>query len=165
MHWKNYGRTKLNYLNLNSIWRFHLDDNDQNEALIQAILQSAKKIAVVGLSPKSNRPSYRVAQAMQQFSYQIVPVRPGVDYILGEQVYKSLQDIPFAVDLVNVFRAPEFIPAIVDDCIALNIPALWLQEGVIHEQAAQRAIDAGIQVIMDRCIYKDYLRLMANNIT
>lgn len=141
-----------------------MHENYHNEAVIQEILQSVKKIAVVGLSPKRNRPSYRVAQAMQEFSYQIVPVRPAVDCILDEQVYKSLQDIPFEVDLVNVFRAPDFVPAIVDDCIALKIPAIWLQEGVIHEQAAQRAVDAGIQVIMDRCIYKDYLRLMANNI-
>lgn len=141
-----------------------MNENYHNEADIQAILQNVKKIAVVGLSPKSNRPSYRVAKAMQEFSYQIIPVRQAVNCILGEEVYKSLQDIPFAVDLVNVFRAPAFVPDIVDDCIALKIPAIWLQEGVVHEEAAQRAVDAGIKVVMNRCIYKDYLRLMVNKL-
>lgn len=136
----------------------------QNDEDIIAILRDTNKIAVLGLSPKPNRPSHRVSRLMQEFSYKIIPVRPAVDQILGEKVYKTLQDIPFAVDLVNVFRAPEHVPQIVDDCIALNIPALWLQEGVIHEKAANRAVDAGIKVIMDRCIYKDYLRLMVDNV-
>lgn len=136
-----------------------------NDKDILALLKSVKKIAVVGLSPKANRPSHRVSKAMQEFSYQIIPVRPAVDYILEQKVYKNLQDIPFAVDLVNVFRASKFVPDIVDECIACKVPAIWLQEGVIHEQAAQRAVEAGIKVVMDRCIYKEYQRLIVNNIT
>ena len=127
------------------------------------LLNQVKTIAVVGLSPKENRPSFRVAKAMQDFSYRIIPVRPAVKSILGEQVYSKLADIPDPIDLVNVFRAPKYIPDSVEECIALNIPALWLQEGVIHEQAAQKATDAGIKVVMDLCIYKEYLRLISIN--
>ena len=129
---------------------------------IRTLLQSVRVIAVVGLSPKPNRPSYRVAKAMQEFSYQIVPVRPAVKTILDEQVYPSLRDIPFKVDLVNVFRASEHVPEIIDSCIALKINAVWLQEGIVHAEAARIASAAGMQVVMDRCIYKDYLRLGLN---
>jgi predicted CoA-binding protein len=130
-----------------------------DDAALRALLQQVRTIAVVGLSPQPDRPSYHVARAMQRFGFRIVPVRPGVREVLGEQAYASLAEIPFAVDLVDVFRAAEHVPAIVDACLALHSPALWLQEGIVAEAAARRARDAGMTVVMDRCLYKDYVRL------
>ena len=127
---------------------------------IKALLQRVKTIAVVGLSPKPDRPSYGVSQAMQKFGYRIVPVRPAVDQVLGEKAYARLADIPFPVDLVDVFREAAAIPGIVEECLAINAPAIWIQEGIVHEEAAERAREAGLCVVMDRCIYKDYLGLM-----
>jgi hypothetical protein len=136
--------------------------NPDDDAL-RDLLKSVKTIAVVGLSPQPARPSYRVAQAMQHYGYRIVPVRPLVDAVLGEQAYASLADIPFAVDLVDVFRAAEHVPAIVAQCLALHSthrPFLWIQEGIVHEAAAREAQAGGMTVVMDRCILKDYIRLM-----
>jgi predicted CoA-binding protein len=130
------------------------------DAALRTLLKTIKTIAVVGLSPQPARPSYRVAQAMQRYGYRIVPVRPLVDEILGEQAYASLADIPFKVDLVDVFRAAEHVPAIVEQCLALHLPAIWIQEGIVHDAAAQLAQTAGMTVVMDRCILKDYVRLM-----
>ena len=126
---------------------------------LRSLLQSVRTVAVVGLSPQPARPSYRVAQAMQHYGYRIVPVRPLVDEVLGEKAYASLADIPFAIDLVDVFRAAEHVPAIVAQCLALNLPAIWIQEGIVHEAAAQQAQTGGMTVVMDRCILKDYVRL------
>jgi predicted CoA-binding protein len=126
---------------------------------LRSLLQSVRTVAVVGLSPQPARPSYRVAQAMQRYGYRIVPVRPLVDEVLGEKAYASLADIPFAIDLVDVFRAAEHVPAIVEQCLALNLPAIWIQEGIVHEAAAQQAQTGGMTVVMDRCILKDYVRL------
>ena len=128
---------------------------------IRALLQRVKTIAVVGLSPKPGRPSHDVAAAMQRFGYRIVPVRPAIDEVLGEKAYARLADIPFPVDLVNVFRAAEHIPEVVEECLALGLPALWIQEGIVHDEAAEEAREAGLAVVMDRCIYKDYMALMA----
>lgn len=130
-----------------------------DDAVLRALVQRVRTIAVVGLSPQPDRPSYRVARAMQGFGFRIVPVRPGVREVLQEQAYASLADIPFAVDLIDVFRAAEQVPAIVDACLALHSPALWIQEGIDAEAAAQRARDAGRTVVMGRCLYKDYVRL------
>lgn len=127
---------------------------------IRALLKRARSIAVVGLSPKSDRPSYTVARAMQGFGYRIVPVRPAVAEILGEKAYARLADIPFPVDLVDVFRAAQHIPAVVEEAIAIGAPALWIQDGIVHEAAAERARAAGLTVVMDRCIWRDYVRLM-----
>lgn len=127
---------------------------------IRALFRRVRTIAVPGLSPKPERPSYVVARAMQRFGYRIIPVRPATAEILGEPCHARLADIPEPVDLVDVFRASEHVPAIVDACIALGIKALWLQEGVVHPEAAARARAAGIFVVMDRCIYKDYVELM-----
>jgi predicted CoA-binding protein len=127
---------------------------------IRALLQSIKRIAVVGLSPNPARPSHGVARALQHFGYTVIPVRPGVDEVLGEKAYPDLRAVPGRVDLVDVFRAPECVDGIVDDCIAMQVPALWLQEGVVNEPAAERARKAGIMVVMDRCIYKDHRALM-----
>ncbi len=133
--------------------------SNPDDAAIRTLLQRVKTIAVVGLSPQPDRPSHRVARAMQGFGFRIIPVRPAIVEVLGEKAYATLADIPFAVDLVDVFRAAEHIPAIVDRCLALHSPALWIQEGIVADAAAQRARDAGMTVVMDRCIYKDYVRL------
>ncbi len=125
------------------------------EAEIRALLARVKHIAVVGLSPKADRPSHQVAHALQQFGYRITPVRPAVETILGERAVADLHQLPGPVDLVDVFRAPEHVEPIVDACIAMGIPALWLQDGVVNEAAALRARAAGITVVMDRCIYRD----------
>ncbi len=139
---------------------------------LRALLKSVKTIAVIGLSPQPARPSYRVAQAMQHYGYRIVPVRPLVDEVLGEKAYAHLADIPFRVDLVDVFRAAEHVPSIVAQCLALHsmqrpfsmlhhLPAaIWIQEGIVHEAAAREAQAGGMTVVMDRCILKDYVRLM-----
>lgn len=127
---------------------------------IAALLGRVKTIAVVGLSPKPNRPSFSVSQTMQRFGYRIVPVRPAVNEVLGEKAYARLADIPFPVDLVNVFREAAAIPGIVEECLAINAPALWIQEGIVHEAAAEKARASGMTVVMDRCIYRDYLMLM-----
>ena len=133
-------------------------DNPDSET-IRSLLLSITTIAVVGLSPNPARPSHHVARAMQQFGYRIIPVRPAVDTLLNEKAYRDLYTLPEKPDLVNVFRAPEHVDAIVDACIELQFPALWLQDGVINHPAALRARAQGIQVIMDRCIYRDYMRL------
>lgn len=128
------------------------------EEEIKALLQRVRSIAVVGLSPRPNRPSHQVAAQMQRFGYRIIPVRPAVDSVLGEKAYASLGDMPEKVDLVDVFRAPEHVDAIVDQCIALGLRAIWLQDGVVNFPAARRAREAGMFVVMDRCVYRDYLR-------
>ncbi len=127
---------------------------------LRQLLQQVKSIAVVGLSPNPARPSHHVAAAMQGFGYRIVPVRPAVDEVLGETAYPDLYALPYKPDLVDVFRAPEHVMPIVDACIKLGIETVWLQDGVINEAAAEKAVAAGIRVIMDRCIYRDYVRLM-----
>ena len=132
--------------------------NPDQQTICQ-ILREVHTIAVVGLSPNPARPAYGVARALQGFGYRIVPVRPLIDKVLGEQAYPDLESIPFPVDIVEVFRAPEHIPAIVESCIRLGIKRLWLQDGVIHEAAASHAQQAGIQVVMDRCMYRDFTQL------
>lgn len=129
---------------------------------IRDLLDRARSIAVVGLSPSSTRPSHGVAEHLQGFGYKIIPVRPAVDAVLGEKAYADLTQVPGPVDIVDVFRAPEFVDGIVNQCIARKFPALWLQEGVVDEAAAERAQAAGIFVVMDLCIYKEYVLLMGN---
>lgn len=130
-----------------------------DDASLRTLFDQVRTIAVVGLSPQPARPSYRVAQAMQRYGYRIVPVRPLVEEVLGEKAYARLADIPFAVDLVDVFRAAEHVPAIVEQCLALHLPAIWIQEGIVHEDAALRAQAGGMNVVMDRCLLKEYVRL------
>lgn len=135
-----------------------------SENEIKTILRTVKNIAVVGLSPKEKRPSYRVSKAMQGFGYSIIPVRPAVDEVLGEKAYADLESIPdnlqSRIDMVDVFRAPDKIAPIIDACIKLKIPLIWLQDGVINETEALRAQKAGIKVVMDRCVYRDYVQLI-----
>lgn len=132
-----------------------------SEVLCQ-LLKRVKSIAVVGLSPNPSRPSHHVAAAMQGFGYRIIPVRPAVDQVLGERAYPDLHALPCTPDLVNVFRAPEHVMPLVEACIELGIKAIWMQDGVINEVAAEKAAAAGMTVIMDRCIYRDYVRLRSS---
>ena len=128
---------------------------------LRALLERTKTVAVVGLSPNPDRPSHRIGKRLKEWGYRVVPVRPALDEVLGEKAYPNLTAIPFKPDLVDVFRSPDQVDPVVDECIALGIPALWLQEGVVNEAAALRAQAAGIEVVMDRCISVDYRRLMA----
>jgi len=121
-----------------------------------ALLKHVKTIAVVGLSPNPARPSYGVAKALQGWGFNIIPVHPAVKEVLGAKAYPRLADIPIAIDLVDVFRRAEFIDGIVDDCVALKLKFIWIQEGIVNEPAALRARQAGMSVVMDRCIYRDY---------
>ncbi|MBV9147603.1 MAG: CoA-binding protein [Acidobacteria bacterium] len=123
---------------------------------IRDLLSRVRTIAVVGLSSDPMRPSFGVSQYMQRKGYGIIPVNPNESSVLGEKAYASVSQIPEKIDLVDVFRRPEFVPEIVDDAIRMKIPAIWLQEGVIHPAAAQKARNAGITVVMDRCILKEH---------
>lgn len=126
---------------------------------IRALLERVKTIAVMGLSDSPLRPSYGVAKSLQGFGYRIIPVNPGIDRIFGEQSYPDLKSVPDSIDLVDVFRASHHVAGIVESCIDLQLPALWLQDGVIDEAAALRAKAAGMEVVMNRCVYRDYLSL------
>ncbi|MDD4929276.1 MAG: CoA-binding protein [Gallionella sp.] len=126
-----------------------------DKEFIRRLLPQIHTVAIVGLSSNESRPSYRVARGLQSLGYRIIPVRPMISEVLGERAWPDLESLPEIPDIVDVFRAAEHVPAIVDSCIKLGIKRLWLQEGVIHEAAAQRAVDAGITVIMDRCLWRD----------
>jgi hypothetical protein len=123
------------------------------------ILGSSHVIAVVGLSSKRSRPSFGVAEYLQRAGYRIVPVNPSETELLGEKCYPDVDSIPGPVDIVDIFRRPEFVPEIVEAAIRKGARAVWMQEGVIHADAARRAGDAGLFVAMDRCILKDHRRL------
>jgi predicted CoA-binding protein len=120
-------------------------------ALIRELIR-AKTIAVIGLSGDPAKPSHYVSAYLQSIGHRILPINPSLDEVLGEKSYPSLSALPEEPDLVNVFRLPTFIPAIVDEMIALNLPALWLQQGIRHPEAAAKAEAHGIQVVMDRCL-------------
>jgi uncharacterized protein len=122
------------------------------------ILQSARTIAVVGLSGKRYRPSYGVAEYLQRSGYRIIPVNPEETEVLGEKSYPDLDSVPGPVDVVDIFRRSEFVPEIVEAAIRKGAKAVWMQEGVVHEEAASRARQAGLAVVMDRCILKDHRR-------
>lgn len=130
------------------------------DAAIRACLERAKTIAVVGLSPRPGRPSHRIARRLQQWGYRVIPVRPAVTEVLGEKAYARLSEVPDPIDLVDIFRAAKQIGPIVEQCIALRTPAIWIQQGIVNEAAATRARDAGLFVVMDRCIAVEYRRLM-----
>jgi uncharacterized protein len=131
-------------------------ENPDSEARC-ALLKRVRHIAVVGLSPNPSRPSHGVSAAMQGFGYHVIPVHPTAATILGAKVYRRLADIPGPIDLVNVFRASEFIDEVIDECVALKLGVVWIQEGIVNEPAALRARAAGMTVVMDRCIYRDYV--------
>lgn len=123
---------------------------------IGKLLRSSKTIAVVGLSDSPLRPSHGVSAYMQSHGYRIIPVNPGIRGALGEKAVPSLSDVKEKIDIVDVFRRSEFVPEVVDEAIRLKVPVIWLQEGVIHEAAAAKARQAGIFVVMDRCILKEH---------
>ena len=129
---------------------------------ITELLKSAKTIAVVGLSDSPFRTSYGVSEYMQSRGYRIIPVNPLVGESLGEKAYATLSDVPEKIDIVNVFRRSECVPEIVEEAIRLKVPAIWLQEGVVHEAAAKKARDAGIFVVMDRCILREHSRRLGS---
>ena len=126
---------------------------------ISEILHSARTIAVIGLSGKRYRPSYGVAEYLKRAGYRIIPVNPEETEVLGEKSYPDLDSIPEPVDVVDIFRRAEFVPEIVEAAIRKGAKVVWMQEGVIHEEAARRAEQAGLAVVMDRCILKDHRRL------
>jgi predicted CoA-binding protein len=132
-------------------------DINSSEAIAK-ILDGCRTIAVVGLSSKSTRPSHGVAAYMQRAGYRVVPVNPNESEVLGEKAYASLSDVAEKIDLVDIFRRSEEAGAAVDQAIAVGAKAVWLQEGVIDHAAAQRALDAGLMVVMDRCWLKEHAR-------
>lgn len=125
--------------------------------LIRDILTRSKVIAVVGLSSKPHRPSFGVARYLQTAGYRIIPVNPNEREVLGEKSYARLEDVPIKVDIVDVFRRSELVPPVAESAIAIGARTLWLQEGVIHEEAAARARAAGLVVVMDRCLLKEHV--------
>ncbi len=125
---------------------------------IGELLKRTKTIAVVGLSDSPLRPSYGVSAYMQTHGYRIIPVNPSIKGALGEKAIATLAEVPEKIDMVDVFRRSEFVPELVEEAIRLKVPAIWLQEGVIHEEAAEKARKAGIFVVMDKCILKEHRR-------
>jgi predicted CoA-binding protein len=123
---------------------------------ITDLLQRAKTIAVVGLSSSPLRPSHGVSAYMQTQGYKIIPVNPNISEALGEKAYRSLMEVPERIDIVNIFRRPDAVAETIDQAIALKVPAVWMQETVVNEKAAEKARKAGILVIMDRCILKEH---------
>ncbi|NJM07527.1 CoA-binding protein [Candidatus Gracilibacteria bacterium] len=131
-----------------------------SEYEIQGVLSTAQTIAVIGLSDNPARDSNGVARFLQRHGYTIVPINPNLHEVLGERAYPSLHEVPVPIDIVNVFRKSEFVPAIVDEAIGGRAKMVWLQLGVIHEAAATKAAASGLGVVMDRCIAIEHRRLM-----
>jgi hypothetical protein len=125
---------------------------------IKEILETYRTIAVVGLSSQTSRPSFSVSRYMQSAGYRIIPVNPRETEVLGERAYPSLDDIPEAFEIVDIFRRSEYVPDIVKAAIRRNARVIWMQLGVIHEEAAARARSAGLEVVMDRCILQDHMQ-------
>jgi len=125
----------------------------------EKILKTYHTVAVVGLSPKSDRPSFKVASYLKEQGYRVIPVNPQAKEILGETCYPDLASIPQPVEVVDIFRSSEQVPAIVAEAIKVGAKAVWMQEGVINEEAAARAKEAGLLVVMDKCMRKEYLKL------
>jgi len=130
---------------------------------IASVLRSARTIAVIGLSSKRYRPSHGVAEYMQSAGYRIIPVNPFETEVLGEKAYPELDRVPGTVDIVDIFRRSEFVPEIVEAAIRIGARAIWMQEGVVHEDAAAKARAAGLEVVMDRCILKEHRRLLVSS--
>lgn len=131
-----------------------------NDAEIKKLFQEAKTIAVVGLSNNPMRASFGVARFLQRQGYRIVPVNPNEKEVLGERAYATVSEVPEGVDIVDVFRRSEHVPAVVDDVLQKGTNCIWMQEGVVNEAAAKKAETAGIPVVMDRCILKEMARLL-----
>ncbi len=131
-----------------------------NFSEIADILKTSKTIAVVGLSPKSERPSNDVARYLISAGYTVIPVNPGQSEILGRTCYPDLSSVPEAIDIVDIFRRPEHVLPIVEEAIKIKAKVVWMQEGVVHEEAAKKARAAGLKVIMDRCLKVDHANLL-----
>ncbi len=131
---------------------------------IAALLRRARVIAVIGLSSDEFRPSHGVAAYMQRAGYRIDPVNPNETEVLGEKAYARLEDVPEKIDIVDIFRRSQFVRGIVESAIRIGAKAIWMQEGVVDEEAAKLARAAGLDVVMDRCILKDHRRLIADTI-
>jgi predicted CoA-binding protein len=126
---------------------------------IADLLKRAKVIAVVGASLKPERPSHWISAYLKEQGYRVIPVNPAHEEILGDKCYKSLGEIPGPIDIVDIFRDPGAVPAIVEEAIAKKAGAVWMQEGIVHNEAAKRAREAGLLVVMNKCIYKEHARL------
>jgi predicted CoA-binding protein len=133
-------------------WRTQVSDP------IRTILEEFRTLAVVGLSSKTSRPSFGVAAYMQAHGYRIIPVNPNETSVLGESAYHSLEEVPETPEVVVIFRRPEYVPEVVESAIRKGAKVIWMQEGVIHEEAARRALDAGLAVVQDRCILKEHAK-------
>ena len=131
-----------------------------SDAELLRLFQEAKTVAVVGLSNNPARASHGVARFLQRQNFRVIPVNPALTEVLGEKSYATLQDIPDEVDIVDIFRASEFVPEVVADALHKKPKCIWMQEGVMHEEAAKTAQAAGIPVVMDRCILKELARLL-----
>ncbi len=127
---------------------------------LRKILKEYRNIAIVGLSANETRPSFVVAQHMKECGYNIIPVNPAYDEVLGQKCYASLRDIPGQVDIVDVFRNPDDVLPLVDDAVAIGARVFWMQLGVVNQEAAEKAEAAGLQVVMDRCIKIEHMRLL-----
>jgi predicted CoA-binding protein len=130
---------------------------------VAELLRSSHTIAVVGLSSKRYRPSFGVAEYMQNAGYRIIPVNPFETDVLGEPAYATLGDVPEHIDIVDIFRKSEFVPDLVETAIRVGARAIWMQEGVVHEAAAAKARAAGLEVVMDRCILKEHRRMLVSS--
>jgi predicted CoA-binding protein len=130
---------------------------------ISELLHSSRTIAVVGLSAKRYRPSFGVAEYMQSAGFRIIPVNPFETDVLGEKAYADLASVPEQIDIVDIFRRSEFVAEIVDTAIRIGAHAIWMQEGVVHEEAAAKARAAGLEVVMDRCILKEHRRMLVSS--
>jgi len=127
---------------------------------VKAVLKEYKTVAVVGLSPKPERDSHKVARYLKEQGYDIIPVNPGQKEILGSTSYPNLKAIPFPVDIVDIFRKPEAIPPIVDDAIEIGAKVVWMQLGIANNQAAEKAREAGLQVVMSKCIKVEHMNMV-----
>jgi len=126
---------------------------------IAEILQLSKTIAVIGASLKPERPSHWISVYLKEQGYKVIPVNPGLKEVLGDKCYKSLSEIPEPVDIVDIFREPNAVPAIVDEAIAKKAKVIWMQQGIVHNEAAAKAKAAGLKVIQNKCIYQEHQRL------
>ena len=130
---------------------------------IEKILKNSNRVAVVGLSPKTSRDSNKVARYLLEAGYDVIPINPGQQQILERTCYKTLEDIPFSVDVANLFINPARVPPVVEQCIRMGIKIIWMQLGVVHNDAASKARAAGIEVVMDRCIMREHQNLPGVN--
>ena len=131
-----------------------------NDTELTKLLRDAKTIAVVGLSNNPVRPSFGVSRFLQRQGYRIIPVNPNEKEVLGERAYASVKDVPDQIDIINIFRRPARVPEVVDDAISKGARCIWMQEGVVNHEAAKKAEEAGMPVVMDRCILKEMARLL-----